>query len=36
MSWTDYTVRPANVKNWPRDVGAGMELFQSAYAWLDV
>jgi len=36
MSWTDYTVRPGKVKDWPKDVGTGMDLYLSTYAWLDV
>jgi peptide/nickel transport system substrate-binding protein len=36
FSWTDYAVRPAKVKNWPNDLGTGMELYLNTYAWLDV
>jgi peptide/nickel transport system substrate-binding protein len=34
MSWTDYTVRHGNVKNWPMGLGAAIELFTNDQ-WLD-
>jgi len=35
MSWTDFTVRPAYAKNWPRGLGGALELYFNDM-WLDI
>ena len=34
MSWTDFTVRHSTVKNWPRGLGTGYELYQNDW-WVE-